>query len=156
MPSAARDLGPSLNTEQLWFNQSPAAPLPDYERAWFRSQPFRVAVSQAIHRADLARIAYEGRATPAHTYISPANAAWALKALTYPPEDVAAATRLLAANGFHKQGGKLVDSAGHPVHFSILTNAGNAPPRPPWPRSSSRTWPRSASTSRSSRSTFLR
>lgn len=126
-PGTARDLGPSLDTEQMWFNQAPGAPLPAYEKQWFQSQRFRVAVSQAIHRADLARIAYDGHATPAYGFISPANAAWYNRHLRYPQEDVAEARRLLAQAGFHLAGGLLYDASGHPVRFSILTNAGNRP-----------------------------
>ncbi len=123
--AAVRDLGPSLNTEQMWFNQAPAAPLPEYEKAWFQNRGFRVAISQAIHRADLARIAYSGHATPAVGFISPANAAWFNTGLQYPHEDVAQATRLLANSGFHRSGNTLYDAGGHAVAFSILTNAGN-------------------------------
>jgi peptide/nickel transport system substrate-binding protein len=125
-PRAVVDLGASLNTEEMWFNEASSAPLPEYERAWFQNRPFRVAVSQAIHRADLARIAYDGHATPAYGFISPANRAWHNDALRYPHEDVAAAMRLLAEAGFHKSGNVLYDAGGHAVKFSILTNAGNA------------------------------
>ncbi len=126
-PGTARDLGPSLNTEQMWFNQAPAAPLPAYEKQWFQNRSFRVAISQAIHRADLARIAYDGHATPAYGFISPANVAWYDRQLQYPHESVDGAKRLLAAAGFRETGGVLQDSASHPVRFSILTNAGNRP-----------------------------
>lgn len=125
-PAAVRDLGATLNTEQLWFNQSTKAALPDFEKAWFTNQAFRVAVSQAIHRADLARIAYDGHATPAFGFISPANKVWHNDALTAPHEDVADARRRLTEAGFQKKGDTLYDSAGHAVTFSILTNAGNA------------------------------
>lgn len=125
-PAAARDLGPSLNTEQMWFNQSPASPLPAWEKAWFQNRLFRVAVSQAIHRDDLARIAYLGHATPAYSFISPANAAWYDRNLTAPHTNVAAAKAALSRAGFQWTGSRLEDSAGHPVRFSILTNAGNA------------------------------
>ena len=126
-PGAERDLGASLNTEQMWFNQNPAAPLPQYEKSWYASRAFRVAVSQAIHRADLARIAYDGHATPAYGFISPANRTWYNTSLHTEPEDVHAAERLLASDGFHRNGSQLVDREGHPVRFSILTNSGNAP-----------------------------
>ena len=126
LPQAVHDLGASLNTEQLWFNQSSAASLPEYERAWFQNQGFRVAVSEAIHRADLARIAYDGHATPAYGMVSPANTLWHNSDLKYPHESIAEANRLLAASGFHRSGNQLYDSTGHPVKFSILTNAGNA------------------------------
>jgi len=124
--AAARDLGPSLNTEQMWFNESPAAPLPAWEKAWFTNRVFRVAVSQAIHRADLARIAYLGHATPAYSFISPANTAWYDRNISAPHTDVAAAKAALARAGFRLSGSQLIDSSGHAVRFSILTNAGNA------------------------------
>ena len=122
---AVHDLGPSLNTEQMWFNQAAVSPLPAYERAWFQNRGFRIAVTQAIHRADLARIAYAGHATPALGFISPANTAWFNTSLQYPHEDIPQAVKLLAASGFHRSGDKLYDAAGHAVVFSILTNAGN-------------------------------
>jgi peptide/nickel transport system substrate-binding protein len=125
-PNAVRDLGPSLNTEQMWFNQAAGSPLPAWEKAWFQSQTFRVAISRAIHRADLARIAYEGHATPAYSFISPANAAWYNRSISVPHEDVSAAKAALAKSGFQMQRSQLTDAAGHPVKFSILTNAGNA------------------------------
>ncbi len=125
-PSSVRDLGPSLNTEQMWFNQFPLAPIPAWEKAWFSNRAFRVAVSQAIHRDDLARIAYLGHATPAYGFISPADAAWHDASLTAPRTDVAAAKAGLARAGFHWNGSHLEDASGHPVRFSILTNEGNA------------------------------
>jgi peptide/nickel transport system substrate-binding protein len=125
-PQSVHDLGASLNTEQLWFNQSSAAPLPEFERAWFQNRGFRVAVSEAIHRADLARIAYDGHATPAFGFISPANTLWHNNDLKVPQESVAEANRVLIASGFHRSGSQLYDATGHAVKFSILTNAGNA------------------------------
>ncbi len=123
--SSVRDLGPSLNTEQMWFNQAPESPLPGWEKSWFQSRAFRVAVSQAIHRDDLARIAYQGHATPAYTFISPANAAWYDRSVNAPHTDLAAARAGLADAGFHLSGNQLEDRENHPVKFSILTNAGN-------------------------------
>ncbi|MBB6142624.1 peptide/nickel transport system substrate-binding protein [Silvibacterium bohemicum] len=126
LPSSVRDLGPSLNTEQMWFNQASSSPLPAWEKTWFQNRDFRVAVSQAIHRADLARIAYEGHATPAYSFISPANRAWYDSGISAPHEDVAAAEAKLASVGFHLRGSILEDASGRAVRFSILTNAGNA------------------------------
>jgi peptide/nickel transport system substrate-binding protein len=124
-PATVRDLGPSLNTEQMWFNQAPASPLPAWEKSWFQNQAFRVAVSQAIHRDDLARVVYLGHATPAYSFISPANSAWYSHALAAPHSDPDAARAGLLRAGFRMQGSQLLDAAGHPVKFSILTNAGN-------------------------------
>lgn len=124
-PQATRDLGPSLNTEQLWFNQDAHSPLPAYKKQWFQNSAFRIAISQAMHRADLAKVAYEGHATPAYSFISPANHAWYNHNLRVPPESVAAASGLLQKAGFRRSGRVLYDASGHPVKFSILTNAGN-------------------------------
>jgi peptide/nickel transport system substrate-binding protein len=124
-PVAVRDLGPSLNTEQMWFNQAPVAPLPVWEKTWFASREFRVAVSQAIHRDDLARIAYLGHATPAYSFISPANTAWYNRNISATHTDLAAARASLARAGFYFSGSQLIDATGHAVKFSILTNAGN-------------------------------
>jgi peptide/nickel transport system substrate-binding protein len=125
-PNAVHDLGPTLNTEQLWFNQSSTAALPEYEKVWYRNRSFRVAVSQAIHRGDLARIAYDGHATPAYDFISPANKLWHDDQLQYPHENPQEAAHALEVAGFHRTANTLYDSAGHAVKFSILTNAGNA------------------------------
>lgn len=124
-PKSMHDLGPSLNTEQMWFNQAPGAPLPDWEKAWFQNRSFRMAVSTAINRADLARIAYDGHATPASGFISPANKLWYNTHLQPIQLDAQKTARLLAAEGFRKTGDHLLDRDGHPVRFSILTNAGN-------------------------------
>lgn len=127
MPAATRDLGPSLNTEQLWFNQAPGSPLPDWKKRWFQNQTFRLAISRAINRSDLARIAYAGHATPAYSFISPANQTWYNTRISVAREDLAAARTGLAGAGFRLTGTVLKDPDGHPVKFSILTNTGNAP-----------------------------
>ena len=124
-PGSVHDLGASLNTEQMWFNQAPSAPLPAWEKAWFSNRVFRQAVSQAIHRADLARIAYAGHATPANGFVSPANTVWYNHTLAPARENPAAALQLLQGAGFHKQGDVLLDHDNHPVRFSLLTNVDN-------------------------------
>ena len=123
----AHDLGASLNTEQLWFNQAPAAKLPAFEKAWFTNTAFRQAVSLAIHRNDLARIAYKTHATPAYGFVSPSNRTWFSPAGQAPHEDVQRARQLLQTGGFRLSGKQLVDAGGNPVRFTILTNAGNHP-----------------------------
>jgi peptide/nickel transport system substrate-binding protein len=123
-PASVRDQGPSLDSEQLWFNQAPAAPLPEFKKAWFRSRAFRRAISEAINRSDICRVVYRGRATPAAGPVSPANRFW--RHLSAEPAfrpDAALAG--LRAEGFSFQDAALRDRQGNPVEFSILTNAGN-------------------------------
>ena len=124
-PNLVRDAGPSLDSEQMWFNQVPTAPIADYKKNWFKSQNFRRAVSESVNRADLARIVYAGHAQPAMGPTSPANKFWFNSKLRPVPYDNADSLKLLALDGFKFQNGVLRDRDGHTVEFSIVTNAGN-------------------------------
>jgi len=124
-PAMAHDSGPSLDSEHMWFNQVESSPLPAYKKAWFRSTSFRRAVSEAINREDLARIAFRGHARPAVGIVSPANQFWFNAKLQPHPFDQASALKRLAADGFRLQNGVLRDQGGNVVEFSIITNAGN-------------------------------
>ena len=124
-PSMAYDAGVSLDSEQMWFNQVSNSPLPDYKKAWFRSTNFRRAISEAINREDLARIAFRGHAHPGIGPISPANKFWFNSNLRAHPFDQKSALQRLAQDGFQLQDGTLRDRAGHEVEFSVITNAGN-------------------------------
>ena len=125
MKEAARDSGPGLDSEQLWFNQVAAAPLPEYKKAWFRSTAFRQAVSEAINRNDLCRLVFHGRAQPAIGPISRANKVWFNAKLTPPVYSHEAAVARLQKAGFRLDRGALFDSTGHRVEFSVVTNSGN-------------------------------
>jgi peptide/nickel transport system substrate-binding protein len=126
-PAAAKNLGASLGSEFLWFNQSPAKTLPEWKRQWFRSAGFRHAVSRAIYREDIVRIVYGGNAHASSGPVSTANAFWFNKALKPLPTDPAGALKLLSAEGFALTGGVLRDRGGHPVEFSLITNADSRP-----------------------------
>lgn len=123
--AGARDAGPSLDVEFFWFNQASAAPVEEYKRRWFQSQQFRLAISEAINRDDLCRIAYNGRATPAASITSPANRLWFNSSLKPRRYDPSSAINRLLKEGFRKQGETLMDSQGRTVEFSLITNAGN-------------------------------
>ncbi len=126
MPNALYDAGPSMDSEQIWFNQAAKAQLPAYKLAWFRSQAFRRAVSEAINRDDLARVVFGTHAKPAVGPTSPANKVWfnaKLKPVAYDPHGAA---RRLQQDGFQLKNNALVDREGHAVEFSIITNSGNA------------------------------
>jgi peptide/nickel transport system substrate-binding protein len=124
-PQLVHDAGPSLDSEQLWFNEVAKAPIPAYKKNWFRSANFRRAISEAINRDDLSRVVYHGHAQPAAGPFSPANKFWFnanLKAQTYSPE---AALKALQSEGFRMENGALKDKDGNEVVFSIITNAGS-------------------------------
>ncbi|MFZ0733554.1 MAG: ABC transporter substrate-binding protein [Candidatus Sulfotelmatobacter sp.] len=124
-PQVVHDAGPSLDSEQMWFNEVAKAPLPGYKKTWFRSAVFRRAISQAINRGDLARVVFRGHAQPAIGPISPANKFWfnaRLKPEVYSSD---AALKALQTQGFRMENGTLKDKDGNAVEFSIITNAGN-------------------------------
>lgn len=124
-PGAAIDAGTSLDSEMLWFNQRPSAPTAAYKMAWFESKAFRNAVSQAIDRDAICRLAFRGHARPAAGPVSPANRFWFDAKLTPPPHNPTAALEILRKDGFLLRGGALYDRQNHPVEFSVVTNAGN-------------------------------
>jgi peptide/nickel transport system substrate-binding protein len=124
-PQLVHDAGPSLDSEQLWFNEVAKAPIPGYKKNWFRSAKFRRAISEAINRDDLSRVVFHGHAQPAVGPFSPANKFWfnsRLKPQTYRPD---AALKALQSDGFRLENGTLKDKDGNEVVFSIATNAGN-------------------------------
>ncbi len=124
-PQLVHDAGPSLDSEQLWFNEVAKAPIPGYKKNWFRSASFRRAVSEAINREDLSRIVFHGHAQPAAGPFSPANRFWfnsKLKPQVYSPD---AALKALQSDGFRLENGVLKDKDGNEVVFSIITNAGS-------------------------------
>jgi peptide/nickel transport system substrate-binding protein len=123
--SLAHDAGPSLDSEQMWFNQVPDSPLPDYKKAWFGSANFRRAVSEAINREDLARVVFRGHARPAVGILSPANEFWFNSKLHPHPFNRQSAVNRLQQDGFHLQNSILRDRQGNAVEFAIITNAGN-------------------------------
>src|SRR4029077_8859501 len=92
-PGAVHDAGTGLDSEFMWFNQVPAATLPEYKKNWFRTTEFRQAVSIAINRADLCRIVFGGHAQPAFGPVSPANQFWFNSSLPVPKYDSAGALR---------------------------------------------------------------
>lgn len=126
-PRAAGNSGPSLDSEFLWFNQAPTAPIPAWKKKWFTSAAFRHAVSMSIRRDDIARIVYRGHAHPAAGPVSPANLFWFNRALKPLPFDSQSALRSLALEGFTLRNGELHDRDGHLVELSLITNAGNRP-----------------------------
>lgn len=126
-PQLVHDAGASLDAEFLWFDQVASAPIPPYKRAWFRSTNFRRAVSEAINRADLSRIVYNGHAQPAVGPVSPANKFWFNSRLHPEAHNPDAALKRLQADGFHLQDGTLKDKDGNAVEFSIVTNASSKP-----------------------------
>jgi len=125
-PGLVHDVGPSLDSEQMWFNEVGNAPIPAYKRNWFRSTNFRRAIAQSINYDDLSRVVFNRHAQPAIGLVSPANKFWFNDKLKPYPYDPEGALKKLQLDGFHLQNGALRDRDGNNVEFSIITNAGNS------------------------------
>lgn len=131
-----RDLGTSLTSEQLWFNQNRGVNskshrpfLEPTKLKWFTNQKFRQAISYAIDRKSMINLVFAGRATEAYGLLSPSNQAWYNPGIHQYPYDVETAKKLLIESGFHfaTVNGRLElqDASNHPVRFSLITNTGN-------------------------------
>jgi peptide/nickel transport system substrate-binding protein len=123
--NVVHDAGPSLDSEQMWFNEVAKAPISGYKKNWFRSVTFRRAISQAINRSDIARVVFRGHAQAAIGPVSPANKFWFNSRLKPEACSPDAALKALQKEGFHLENGTLKDMQGNEVVFSIITNSGN-------------------------------
>lgn len=126
-PQSVKDLGPSLDAEQFWFNQVQKSPIPAYKIAWFRSMNFRRAVAHGVNRDDIARLVFGGHAQPAVAQVSPANKFWFNAKLKPYAFNRQMSMDFLKKDGFRRDGNTLRDKEGHAVEFSIITPAGNKP-----------------------------
>jgi peptide/nickel transport system substrate-binding protein len=125
------DLGPGLEYNFLFFNLNDvdASRLEPVSRrqAWFREGAFRQAVSLALDRRGMVRLAYQGRATALGTHVTPGNKLWVNQALAPPARSLARARERLSAAGFTwDAAGALRDRQDQVVEFTIVVNAGNA------------------------------
>ena len=124
------DLGPGLEYNFLFFNLNDLATkgVPDIARkqAWFQDLRFRQAVSAAIDREGIARLVYDGRATPIWDQVTPGNKLWVDDNIAHPARSLERARQLLQSAGFTWKSGALMDPHGTPVAFSILTSSSNA------------------------------
>lgn len=125
-----QDLGPGLSFAFLVFNLNPPT-TPDGDLArrqsWFSQIAFRRAVSAAIDRRAVVRLAYSNRATPLWSSVSPGNQLWYHDGLERPPHSPGTAREQLRSAGFDWDGdGRLIAPDGAPVEFSIMTSASNS------------------------------
>ena len=126
------DVGVSFNTNFLWFNLNTkhGTRIPymaPYKYAWFNNQGFRQAISYALNRDAMIKNAFYGVGTPNWGPSTAGNKRWHnsnIPTYDYNPEKAKAT---LAALGMKDRNGDgvLEDTQGHPVEFSMQTNAEN-------------------------------
>ncbi len=125
------DVGPSLEFNYLVFNlnDDTAGRLPEVSRRqqWFRDLRFRQAVSDAIDRAGIVRIVYQGKGVGLWEPETAGNKLWVNNTLPQPARSVPLARDTLKAAGFSwSSDGTLKDPSGQPVEFSILASSSNS------------------------------
>jgi peptide/nickel transport system substrate-binding protein len=123
------DAGPSLEYHFLFFNLNsggvPSSIVP--KQRWFRDAAFRRAISLAVDREAIRKLAFAQRAQAIWQPVSPAQGEWFHAKLARPAMSVREARAALAAAGFSwDRDSQLRDASGEPVRFTILANAANA------------------------------
>jgi peptide/nickel transport system substrate-binding protein len=129
------DAGPGLEYNFLFFNLNELGEKAPADMArkqsWFRSEKFRQAVSLGIDREAIVRLVYQGRGAALWGPVTPGNPRWADASIAHPTRSLDKSRQLLAEAGFRMAKGEsaepqLLDAAGRPVEFSIVTSASNA------------------------------
>jgi len=125
------DLGPSLEYNFLFFNLNdlPTDKFPyiSREQMWFRDLKFRQAVSLAVDRQSIVKLAYAGRGMPLWGNVTPGSKLWINRDLPHPERSIPQAKELLKSAGFSwDQNEKLFDTQHKPVEFTIITSSSNA------------------------------
>lgn len=132
------DLGPSLNTNFLFFNLNLAKTSGNGRRAgepivgagkyaWFANPEFRRALSLAVDREALIKGPFYGHAVKNFTLFTVANKLWHTADVRKDDYDPEQAKAILARLGFRDANGDgvLEDPQGHRVSFTIKTNGDN-------------------------------
>jgi peptide/nickel transport system substrate-binding protein len=126
------ELGLASEQDVLTFNQNTntnpktGKPIVDpVKLKWFRNTKFRQAISYAIDREAIVKVALGGHGAPRYGFTS-VKSPWYNPNIRQYPYDPAKARTLLAEIGIKDRGdGTLADAEGHPIAFVMNTNAGN-------------------------------
>lgn len=120
------ELGPSLETDMLWFNLGANAPGGD-RRAWLRTRELREAISHAVDRTAFINAVYRGAAVQVSSMITPGNNAWHATTITPRPYSLSVAGELLDRIGVRDRNGDGVreDVYNAPARFTLLVQQGH-------------------------------
>ena len=101
--------------------------LEPWKLAVFGDLRFRRAVAHAVDRRSISNIVYFGMAEPLYGPIPPANKKWYCEDVVRYEYDLDKSRSLLEDAGLRDRDGDGIreDGKGHPLHFTLLTNAGN-------------------------------
>ena len=122
------NLGPGLEYSFLFFNlnqfDTTGLSAIREKQDIFRQVAFRRAVSVAIDRKALVRLAYHGLAYPSATFVTPGNKLWVNHAIPEPVASADTARQILRDAGFSwTEDGHLRSPEGKTVEFTIAHSA---------------------------------
>src|SRR5258708_21361631 len=129
--SQLADMGPSLEYNFLLFNLNDlnGKKLGEVagKQTWFRDLKFRQAISAAVDRESIVRLVFGARGAALWGNVGPGNRLWINQTIPHPRQSVETARQLLKSAGYSwNPAGQLLDSARHPVEFSIITSSSNS------------------------------
>jgi len=119
--------GPSASVNFFWFNQhrgmnDKGEPyVPPHKLRWFTDKRFRQAVLHGLNRQGMINALLFGKGEPLTSIIPPAQGKWHHPNLPRYEYDPERARELLREAGFYwNDKGRLIDSEGLPVEFTLL------------------------------------
>ena len=132
------DIGPSFNTNFVWFNLNRVRKpekgkkvgdpkVEAYKYAWFSNPDFRRAVSKAVDRDAMIKGPYFGYGVKTWSIMTSGNPRWYDASVSAPDLDPEGAKQLLDHLGMKDRNGDGVreDAAGHDVAFTMVFNGDN-------------------------------
>jgi peptide/nickel transport system substrate-binding protein len=119
------DGGVGVDPNALWFDLASQSKVAK-DRPWLQRDEFRQAISLAVDRQALVDSVYLGLGVPISGPVTPGFGDWYSAKIPVPTPDLPRAKALLAAIGLTDRNGAgaLTDTAGKPVHFTLLTQKG--------------------------------
>jgi peptide/nickel transport system substrate-binding protein len=96
-------------------------------RPFLADHRVREALARALNRDDISALAEQGLATPAYSFIAPANTRWLNPNLEHYDFDMERARRLLQDAGYRVQDGALVGGDGQPIRLTVYYPTSSVP-----------------------------
>lgn len=128
------EMGVSSKRDMIFFNQNTGTtkegkPIVDpVKLKWFRQSKFRQAIAYAIDREALVKSTLSGEGSAQFGFVTGNNKNWFNPNVAQYPYDLKKARALLREIGIEDRNGDgvLEDAEGHPIEFTLNTNAGNS------------------------------
>lgn len=128
-----REVGADTGNLFVAFNRNPRHWVPrdggpaDPRLRWFTDRQFLLALAHAIDKRGMVETIFYGFGAPAVAYVSPENPIYHDAGIVDYEYDLGLAARILEEAGYSDRDGDGVreDADGHPVEFTLATNAGN-------------------------------